>query len=326
MQKMKLMFMSLLFLFIPQLAYGQNQRAVQEQISGMSSITLWVFSILLVVSVCAIIVHYLGRYAAELLGYVLSLSLIIWWKPIITTLTPHLTHPFVIGEWIVVFGNLGLAASIYCSVASRTMDANNVIYTGWFVGVVWACMTIVFHSTLLGYLAVIILAVSTLEHILIALKTYSFLSVGAVLGGIILGIAVQLKFTSDSWSEPFLPGMFLVGIEGTFTALFLKTFHFFGDKEGPYDIDSMRIFYSGLFIVAIGLGSILGAYLEIPRLQEVFASYFTIWCYKTFFADIPWKGIGWAWAVAIGSLAVYPLALLVHAYPNSFNTLFILFK
>ncbi|MEM8722888.1 MAG: hypothetical protein AAGE84_26995 [Cyanobacteria bacterium P01_G01_bin.39] len=203
----------------------------------------------------------------------------------------------------------------------RNFKIDAFTFSSMILFVVWTAVAMLYHSNVLGFLAIIALEAFWGFSVAIMPLTYFIgfrrrnIIARTMLGSLLLLIIeLTIKITAIElpYFEIFAPGMRFMGTFVYFLGLLIVSSKWYFDKN-----DWRYWLMQGLTIVSGIMAFYFGALWQISQLTGIGGTLFILYVIEKYF-ELPWSRKTFAWAAFGLSLLLYACAWLIRNYPQLF--------
>lgn len=222
-------------------------------------------------------------------------------------------------------GCLGLLGCLSFSKHRHGFDLEG--WMAWLFVPVWGGAAFFYHDKVLGFLAVTAVLWSVGFHagmipgvVFLGFRDKIVIPRATVAAGALLAVHVGLHCfgRSPAWLEPFRGGLGFLGAFVYLLGLLIMSSRHYACRGWPSESRRMR--YTIIQVVTIGSGIAaiyLGSVYRVESLLGVGGTFFYLYLLEKYF-ELPWRGIGWAWALLGAGGLLYVFALFAQAHPEWF--------
>ena len=222
-------------------------------------------------------------------------------------------------------GCLGLLGCFYFSQHRHRFQPEG--WMAWFFVPVWGGAALFYHSETLGFFTVIaaltglgFFAAMIPGMVMLGFRDSDVIPRTTTAAGVMLAVHVTLHClgTAPAALGPFRTGM---GFLGTFVyllgLLILSSRHF---ARHGWSLERRWIRYTAMQVLTIASGVAVmyfGSVYRVESLLGIGGTFFYLFLLEKYY-ELPWRGIGWAWALLGTGGLLYGFALFAQTHPEWF--------
>lgn len=222
-------------------------------------------------------------------------------------------------------GCLGLIGCFFFS--QRVHDFKLKGWMAWFFVLVWGATAIFYRSETLGFFTVsaALIALGFLAGmvpgvVFLGFRDADVIPRTTVAAGVLLAVHVALHClgADPAALAPFRAGMGFLGAFVYLLGLLVMSNLYYARRGWPKNRYKVRYAMMQALTIASGIAALyLGSVYKIETLLGIGGTFFYLYLLEKYY-ELPWRGIGWAWALLGTGGLLYGFALFAQARPEWF--------